>query len=282
MLTRDQLVARAAKIPPKPVAVEAWWDGDSTGWFVVIDAVYEDCGWFRSTYSAVNIGCLQGDGGDLRVFNGVVPPWPEARLAAEVGQELAGRLGVPFYFPSPNHPEEDCPRWSDHGRGVPCQRCGIPLLQPETCRWLGLCYQCMLADEREKKEAQWTPEERAGPRCHICGNPAKACRGESWMCPNCLESYEDYQCSRCGNSVRILKTEPHTDICSRCDIRARLDMVPSEQREAIRTAHISGGGGEALDMAMDLLGWNLYDALAAAREFATPAKPDTAAGGRGM
>jgi hypothetical protein len=272
MLTREQLLARAGEIPPKPVALEAWWDGDSTGWFVVLDAVYQDRVWFRSTYRAVNIGCLRGDDGDLRLFNGAVPPWPEARLAAEVGQELAGRLGVPFYFPSPDHPEEDCPRWPDRGRGVPCRRCGIPLLQPGACRWRGVCYQCLLTEEREKKEAQWTPEERAGPRCHICGHPAKATRCESWMCASCLERYEDYQCSRCGVSVRILNTKAHTDICSRCDIRARLDMVPAEHREAIRAAHASGGKGVALDVAMDLLGWRLHDALAAVREFSKQAE----------
>jgi hypothetical protein len=151
MLTREQLLTRADELPPNPVAVEAWWDGDSGGWFVVLDAVYADRGWFRSSYRAVNIGCLRGDGGDLRLFNGAVPPWPEARLAAEAGREVAGRLGVPFYFPSPDHPEEDCPRWPDRHRGRPCRRCGIPLLQPEPCRSPGVCYYCLRAEVREAK-----------------------------------------------------------------------------------------------------------------------------------
>jgi hypothetical protein len=160
------------------------------------------------------------------------------------------------------------PALVEQDQGYPCRRCGIPLLQRgDPCRWRGVCYYCHVDEEREKKEAQWTPEERSGPRCYICGNPAKGTMGDSPACAACLDSYEDYQCSRCGTTVRILKTIGHTDICSRCDLRARLDAVPAEQREAIQVAQASGGEGTALRVAIDLLGWDLYDALAAVREF---------------
>src|SRR5258706_4864249 len=275
---REELLAKADALPERPVAIEASWDGHSSGWYVCLTAILKA----ETGYRDCHLWALQ-DGGDLRLFNGQVPPWGEAVLAREVGEALAAKFGVPFYFPSPDHPETDCPRWWEQDQGYPCRRCGILLLQRgDPLLWRGVCYHCHLAEEREKKEAQWTPEERAGPRCHICGNPAKATRDESWMCPNCLERYEDYQCSRCGVMVRILKTEPHSDICSRCYIRARLDMVPAEQREAIWAAHASGGEGVALGVAMDLLEWDLYDALAAVREFSKQAEPGAAADGGGM
>src|SRR5262249_39267010 len=70
-------------------------------------------------------------------------------------------------------------------QGQPCRRCGILLLQRgDPCPWRGVCYFCHLDEEREKKEAKWTPEERAGPRCSRCGNPAKGTMGDSPMCPN--------------------------------------------------------------------------------------------------
>lgn len=254
--SREQLLAKAAALPERPVAIEASWDGDSGGWYLCVTAILKtDAG-----YQDSHLWALQ-DGGDLRIFNGQVPSRGEAVLAQEIGEELAAKFGVPFYFPSPEHPETDCPRWWEQDRGYPCRRCGIPLLQrSDPCPWRGVCFYCHLAEERENKEAKWTPEERAGPRCQICGNSAKATRGESWMCPSCLERYEDYECSRCGVAVRILKTEPHTDNCSRCDIRVRLDSVPEEHREAIRVAQAKSGEGAALGVARELLGWGLYDA----------------------
>jgi hypothetical protein len=73
--------------------------------------------------------------------------------------------------------------------------------------------------------------------------------------------------------VRILKTEPHTDVCSRCDLRERLDAVPAEKREAIRAVRAKGGELAALDVARELLGWELDDELAAVREFSKQAEP---------
>ena len=281
MLSREQLIAKADELPQKPVAVEAWWNGDTDGWFVVLVAVYAERRWFRSKYREMTLGCLRGDGGDLRLFNGEVPPWPEAWLASEVGQEIASRFGIPFYFPSPRHPEEDCPRWWDRDRGVPCRRCGIPLLQRAECRWPGVCYCCHLEEEREKKEAAWTPEERAGPRCHICGNPAKGTLCSSPACLDCLERYEEYQCAGCGLTVRILKTEEHTDVCSDCDLRARLAQVSEPDRRAIRTATEEGGMLAGVDAVRERLDWSLHDAMSAVRELSQSAEPgDATNGGR--
>jgi hypothetical protein len=66
--------------------------------------------------------------------------------------------------------------------------------------------------------------------------------------------------------VRIRKTEAHTDLCSRCDIRARLEDVPEEHRQAIRAAAAKDGEFAAISVAKRLLGWSLYDALDAIRE----------------
>lgn len=267
--SREQLLAKADALPERPVAIEASWDGDSSGWYVCLTAILKTDTGYRDSH----LWALQ-DGGDLRLFNGHVAPWSEAVLAREIGDELAAKFGVPFYFPSPNRPESDCPRWWEQDQGSPCRRCGILLLQRrDPCPWRGVCYFCHLEEEREKKEAKWTPEERAGPRCSMCGNPAKGEMGNSPMCPNCLERYEDYQCSQCGVMVRILKTEEHTDICLRCDRRARLNAVPAEQKEAIRVARAMGGELAALDVARQLLGWGLYDELAAVREFSKQAEP---------
>jgi hypothetical protein len=45
----------------------------------------------------------------MRIFNGQVPPRPEAHEAATIGRALAERLGIPFHFTSPDTPGIDLP-----------------------------------------------------------------------------------------------------------------------------------------------------------------------------
>jgi hypothetical protein len=119
--SREEILSKADDLSGAPVAFEAFWDGDSIGWFVTLSAVLRAREGYTNHYL-----CGLRDGGDIRLFNGQVPPWPEARLAQEVGTELARRFGVPFYFPSPDHPEDQCPGWAERDQGYPCRRCGPP------------------------------------------------------------------------------------------------------------------------------------------------------------
>jgi DNA-directed RNA polymerase subunit RPC12/RpoP len=240
--------------------VEAVWDGDTWGWFVVLSLIYEERSDAGSAYQAYVVGSLRGPGGDLRLFNGQVPPWPEATWASEVGEALAAQFGVPFYFPSPHHPEDDCPHWWEQDQGYPCRRCGILLLQREPCPWRGVCSSCHLVEERDRREAQWTPEERAGPRCQVCGRPAQRTVA-SPLCSECLERYEDYRCARCGRQIRILKTEHHTAFCSVCDLRLKIERLPAEQQEAMRRLVRSERKIEAIREARRVLGVSLREAM---------------------
>jgi hypothetical protein len=95
--SREELLAKAAALPEPPVAFEACWDGDTTGWFVILYAILSGQ---RCHYLAF----LRG-GSDMRILAGAVPPWPEAKFAQAVGTELAERYGVPFNFASPDRPE---------------------------------------------------------------------------------------------------------------------------------------------------------------------------------
>jgi hypothetical protein len=80
-----------------------------------------------------------------------MPPWPEAQIVSTVGRIIEHDYHIPFYFPSPDYPEDDCPRWWQRHHGTPCQHCGILLLQDrEPCPWRGMCYHCYLA-----LESQW-------------------------------------------------------------------------------------------------------------------------------
>jgi hypothetical protein len=257
----EQLLAKAQALPEAPVAIEAFWDGDTSGWFVTLSAVMKSETGYQESFL-----CTFQDGGDIRLFTGQAPPWVEARQATSIGRALAIRIGVPFYFASPEHPEDDCPRWWERDQGYPCRTCGIPLLQREPCPWRGSCHHCHLAAEKEASEAEWTPAERAGPRCGICGKPASGASTLSPRCAACLERYEDYVCSSCGGHVCIRRTVDHTDICDSCALSRRLAAVPEADREAIRRISVERGEISGMREAMRLLGCSLADAVAAVNE----------------
>lgn len=92
-------------ISPAPTAIEALWEGDTYGWFVILRAVgpAEEGSPADRT---VALGTYQGRGGDSRLFTGEVPPWPEREWATEDGEHLAARAGVPFRFVGGEGPTE--------------------------------------------------------------------------------------------------------------------------------------------------------------------------------
>ncbi|MFD0736929.1 hypothetical protein [Planotetraspora mira] len=107
-----QMVEAVNAITDPVVAVEALWDGDTQGWFVRLFAIVQRPGREHHRFDEQPLA-LFSRGGDLRLLNGAVPPWPEAAEAVEKGQAVARSLGVPFYFASPDTPDDELPRWWD-------------------------------------------------------------------------------------------------------------------------------------------------------------------------
>ncbi|MER7922684.1 hypothetical protein ABTY96_06030 [Streptomyces sp. NPDC096057] len=89
-----RLAEKVAALPGRTLAIEALWDGDTDGWFVELVAHMDEP-------SAEHWLATIRHGSDMRLFNGTVPPWPEAQEAETVGRALAERFGVPFRFADP-------------------------------------------------------------------------------------------------------------------------------------------------------------------------------------
>jgi hypothetical protein len=128
---------------PSLVALEALWDGDTGGWYIVLSAISEsgESHWISQL----------SRGSDFRLFSGEVPPWPEAEMVKEIHRRISVERPVELWFPSPDRPEDDCPSYRDRARATPCAGCGIPLLQADRCPWKGICYHCHLERERAGK-----------------------------------------------------------------------------------------------------------------------------------
>jgi hypothetical protein len=83
--------------------IEATWDGDTVhDWFVCLHAIVGDPGAPRGlaerSITAVTAGQAKGS---------------PSRLAREIGEALAARLCVPFFFSSPEDPNDEARRWWD-------------------------------------------------------------------------------------------------------------------------------------------------------------------------
>ena len=141
----EDIVANANTLPQPPVAIEAFWDGDTEGWFLVVVAILARPGRRHPQFSEVDLACLRAAGGDIRIFNGQVPRWPESAVAQKAGVSLACKFGVPFWFPSPDQPRDEAARWWDKDSAVPCRACGSPIVQKPGTPWAGFCHPCHLS-----------------------------------------------------------------------------------------------------------------------------------------
>jgi hypothetical protein len=110
--TTAQLIDKANAITTPILAVEALWDGDTQGWYVDLVAIVNRPGRHHSRFDEVPLTTLR-HGGDIRLFNGQVPPWPEAQQAGELGRAVAQHAGVPFHFTNADEPDVGLPRWWD-------------------------------------------------------------------------------------------------------------------------------------------------------------------------
>lgn len=145
--TAAVLIEQVKASQRSPEAFQALWDGDSDGWGVDLEVVFRSKGRYQRSHLV-----FLRFGGDVRLFHGAVPPWPEAKVAAELGTALAEHFGVPFWFPSPTEPDDDCPSWWEQDRAHHCEDCD-KLILPRNSPHLPqeVCFSCHLRREERAK-----------------------------------------------------------------------------------------------------------------------------------
>lgn len=147
----EQAIEKIERLNQKPIVVEIHWDGDTQGWFIMMFVITETGFWIFKKRHLHHLGNISGGDGDIRLFNGQVPPWPEAKNAQNIAKQLKDKFDLEIYFPSPNEPDDDCPRWWEQDKAINCADCN-KLIIPTTSQYLpkDVCYNCHL--KRERKE----------------------------------------------------------------------------------------------------------------------------------
>ena len=160
--TAPQLIRKITGLKVRPSAFQALWDGDTQGWGLCLQVVHRAGAKHTSTLLV-----FLRFGGDIRLFNGQVPPWPEAAVGAELGEALARHYGVPFFFPSPREPDDGCPNWWEQDKAIHCEDCDkliIPTDSPHLPK--EVCYPCHIkreADEKVRKDEPSSPDGVTNP-----------------------------------------------------------------------------------------------------------------------
>lgn len=152
----DSLDYALQQVSGKPTVLEALWDGDTQGWYLCLSVYVKRGIWplqrtERHTLGTVTLGT------DLRLFNGQVPPWPEAEFVKTFVKQTQGKYGLTLYLPS-EEPDDDCPQWTEREYAVACADCA-KLIIPTTSPYLpkDICYNCHLRREQKARIQQDEP-----------------------------------------------------------------------------------------------------------------------------
>lgn len=134
-----------------PTVLEALWDGDTDGWFLVLTLYAKTGNVFWGSEERHHLGIVKVLK-DQDLFNGEAPLWPEAKLAREWGKKAVERYGLTFYFPSENEPDDNCPKWTERHYGFPCLDCG-KLIRLRYSEYVphDVCAHCNSKRERNEK-----------------------------------------------------------------------------------------------------------------------------------
>ena len=81
-------IEKIKQLKERPVAIEAYWDGDTRGWFLVLVAILDGSSRWHPKYTEYDIVILRHEE-TIHLFDNNIPPLPEA----EVGSILSKTAG---------------------------------------------------------------------------------------------------------------------------------------------------------------------------------------------
>lgn len=104
-------------------------------------------------------------------------------------------------------------------------------------------------------------------RCEFCGGPATPTPIGSMLCADCVERYDAYCCGCSGERCHTLRSIPHTEICSRCELRCRMSTLAAADREMLGGLPRSGHRFAAIRAVRRILGVGVSDAAWIVHQF---------------
>lgn len=136
------------RIGGKPAVLEALWDGDTEGWYLLLYLYTKREGFFNRRQTRHLLGEVCISKGMEHFTDG---KWTVAELANSFGKKAKEKYKLTFYFPS-QEPDNDCPKWTERYLAIHCADCN-KLIIPTDSPYLpkDICYSCHLTKEQNER-----------------------------------------------------------------------------------------------------------------------------------
>jgi len=161
--TFDILDDEIKKVRGKPTVLEALWDGDTQGWYLLL-FIYKVSGHlFLKKESRHFLGVVSVTD---EMEDYVNDKWTVAEFASYLGKKAKEKYNLVFYFPSEKDPDSDCPKWTERHLAIHCADCN-KLIIPTDSPYLpkDICYNCHLKRERNEKLREEVPYDEGVTMC---------------------------------------------------------------------------------------------------------------------
>jgi len=156
--TFDLLDKEIKQVGGRPVVLEALWDGDTNGWYLLLYLHTVTSRFFflkdRQRHFLGEIGIQEGQ--EYYTDDKITV----ALIAEELGRQAAQKYKLTFYFPSKDDEDDDCPSWEERHLGIVCEDCS-KLILPRESPYLPkeVCYRCHLKRERNESIRKAEPAD---------------------------------------------------------------------------------------------------------------------------
>ncbi len=143
------------QISGQPTVLEALWDGDSQGWYLLFYLYTKPSHAFSKQATRHFLGEVSVSEGMGQFTN---EQWAVPELAKQLGEKAIEKYNLTFYFPSPKDADNNCPKWTDRHLAIQCTDCNklfIPTNSPYLPK--DICFHCHLAQEQNEKIKKAAP-----------------------------------------------------------------------------------------------------------------------------
>lgn len=211
------------KAKGKPRVLQALWDGDTSGWYLILSLYAEN--------PSISGDLVWHYLGRVHSYDGM----SKEAFAKELAAKAVKKYGLEFYFPSPDDADDACPDWMERDKAIACAGCGKLIIpDPESSLPQEICYHCYLERERNRDLLEDKPEEYGVSQYRCKGRKYQGMRSCGYMEDFAMFPYISEALKRKigTEGVTVLTIEKNELLSLSQKLEARLDVLAPLYKKA--------------------------------------------------